>query len=77
MAAPVRRLAAGQFEQRLFDVPFDLDLVRSGWLRPVVKGGFQTFRDEALPQACNGARADAQGRDDLGVRIRLAAPRIR
>jgi hypothetical protein len=43
----------------------------------VVKGGFQTFRDASLPQAFNGARAGAQGRDDLGVRIRLAAPLIR
>ncbi len=43
----------------------------------MVQGGFQPFRDEALPQAFNGARAGAQGRDDLGVRIRLAAPLIR
>jgi hypothetical protein len=49
VAAPARRLAAGQFEQRLFDVACDLDLVRSGRLRPVVQGGFQPFRDEALP----------------------------
>jgi hypothetical protein len=77
VAAPARRLAAGQFEQPLFDVSLDLDLVWSGRLRPVVQGGFQTFRDESLPQALNGARAGAQGRDDLGVRIRLAAPLIR
>jgi hypothetical protein len=77
VAAPAWRLAAGQFEQRLFDVAFDLDLVRSGRLRPVVQGGLQPFRDESLPQTCNGARAGTQGRDDLGVRIRLAAPRIR
>jgi len=76
VAAPARRIAAGQFAQRLFDVSLDLDLVRSGRLRPVVQGGFQPFRDEALPQAFNGARAGAQGRDDLGVRIRLAAPLI-
>ena len=43
----------------------------------MVQGGFQPFRDASLPQAFNGARAGAQGRDDLGVRIRLAAPRIR
>ena len=77
MAAPARRIAAGQSEQPLFDVSLDLDLVWSGRLRPVVKGGFQTFRDESLPQALNGSRASAQGRDDLGVRIRLAAPLIR
>jgi hypothetical protein len=59
VAAPARRIAAGQFEQRLFDVSLDLDLVRSGRLRPVVKGGFQTFRDESLPQAFNGARVGA------------------
>jgi hypothetical protein len=61
VAAPARRLAAGQFEQRLFDVALDLDFVRSGRLRLVVKGGFQAFRDESLPQAFNGARAGAQG----------------
>ena len=77
MAAPTRRVAASQCEQCLFDVALHLDLVRSGRLRPVVKGGFQTFRDASLPQAFNGARAGAQGRDDLGVRIRLAAPFIR
>jgi hypothetical protein len=77
VAAPARWIAAGQFEQRLCDVPLTLDLVRSGRLRPVVKGGFQTFRDESLPQALNGSQAGAQGRDDLGVRIRLAAPLIR
>jgi hypothetical protein len=40
VAAPARRIAAGQFEQLLFDISLDLDLVRSGRLRPVVKGGF-------------------------------------
>jgi hypothetical protein len=77
VAAPARRIAAGQCEQLLFDVSLDLDLVWSGRLRPVLKGGFQTFRDESLPQALNRARAGAQGRDDLGLRIRLAEPRIR
>jgi len=77
VAAPARRIAAGQFEQPLFDVALNLDLVRSGRLRPVGKGGFQTFHNESLPQAFNGARAGAQGRDDLGVRIRLAASLIR
>jgi hypothetical protein len=61
VAAPARRIAAGQFEPRLFDVALDLDLVRSGRLRPVVKGGGQTFRDESLPQALNRSRAGAQG----------------
>jgi hypothetical protein len=77
VAAPARRIAAGQFEQLLFNVSLDLDLVRSGRLRPVVKGGFQTFRNESLPQALNRSRAGAQGRDDLGLRIRLAEPLIR
>jgi hypothetical protein len=43
----------------------------------VVQGSVQPFRDESLPQAFNGARAGAQRRDDLGVRIRLAASLIR
>lgn len=77
MAAPARRIAAGQFKQLLFNVSLDLDLVRSGRLRPVVKGGLQTFCDESLPQTLNRARAGAQGRDDLGLRIRLAEPLVR
>jgi len=77
VAAPARRIAAGQFKQLLFNVALDLDLVRSGRLRPVVQGGFQTFRDQSLPQALNRARARAQGRDDLSLRIRLASPHIR
>lgn len=77
MAAPVRRLATGQFEQPLFDVALDLDLVRSRRLRPVVQGGFQPFRHEALPETRNRAWAGPQGGDDLGIRIRLPAPRIR
>jgi hypothetical protein len=55
VAAPARRIAAGQFEQLLFDVALDLDLVWSRRLRPVVQGGFQTFRHESLPQALNRA----------------------
>jgi hypothetical protein len=77
VAAPARRIAAGQFEQLLFDVSLNLDLVRSGRLWPVVKGGFETFRDESLPQALNRSWAGAQGRDDLSRRIRLAEPLIR
>jgi hypothetical protein len=55
VAAPARRIAAGQFEQLLFGVALDLDLVWSRRLRPVVQGGFQTFRNESLPQALNRA----------------------
>jgi hypothetical protein len=77
VAAPARRIAAGQFEQLLFDVALDLDLIRSRRLRPVVQGGFQTFCNESLPQALNGSWAGAQGRDDLGLCIRLTKPLIR
>jgi hypothetical protein len=77
VAAPARRIAAGQFEPLLFDVALDLDLVWSRGLRPVVQGGFQTFRHASFPQALNRAQAGTQGRDDLGLRIRLTQPLIR
>jgi len=77
VAAPARRIATGQCEPLRFGVALALDLVWSRRLRPVVQGGFQTFRHASLPQALNRAQAGTQGRDDLGVRIRLAAPLIR
>jgi hypothetical protein len=77
VAAPVRRIAPGQFAQLLCDVTLDLDLVWSRRLRPVVQGGFQPFRHEALPQALNRSRAGPQSRDDLGLHIRLTKPLIR
>jgi hypothetical protein len=77
VAAPARRIAAGHCAQLLFDVALDLALVWSRRLGAVVQGGFQTFCHAALPQALNRARAGPQGRDDLGLRIRLTKPLIR
>jgi hypothetical protein len=77
VAAPARRIAAGQCEQLLFDVALDLDLVWSRRLRPVVQGGFQTCRHASLPQALNRSRAGPQGRDNLSLRIRLSKLLIR
>jgi hypothetical protein len=72
MAPALRRLATGQFEQLLLDVPLDLDLVRSWGLGPVVQGGFESLGDAALPQALDGSHTGRQNGGDLGVRVRLA-----
>jgi hypothetical protein len=76
VAPPPRRIAARQFDQLLFNVSLDLDLVRSRRLGPVVKGCFQAFCDESLPQALNRSQARAQSRDDLNVRTLVAVPLV-
>jgi hypothetical protein len=71
------RIATGQFEQLLFHVSLDLDLVRPRWLGPVVKSRFESLRHEALPHALNRPQADAQSRDGLGIGTRLALQLVR
>jgi hypothetical protein len=71
VAATTWRIAASEFDQLLLDVPLDLDLVWSRRLGSVVKGCFQPFGDEALPQALDRSQTDTQSRDDLGVRTRI------
>ena len=67
MAPAPGRVGAGQFDQLLFDVPPDLDLVRPGRLGAVIEGRLESLGDEPLPDAGDGPRAGAQGSDDLFI----------
>ena len=67
MTATTGRIGAGQFDQLLFDVPLDLDLVRPRRLRPVIDGRFDSFGDEPLSDTSDGSRADTDGRHDVLV----------
>ena len=77
MAPPARRVGAGQFDQLLFDVSFDLDLVRTSRPWPGIEGRLDPLGDETLPDASDGARAYTQSRDDVLVAATLAMYGIR
>jgi hypothetical protein len=59
------RVGASQSDELLFDVPPDLDLVRSGGLGSVIEGRQESLGDEPLPDAGDGPWAGSQGGDDL------------
>ncbi len=67
MATTFRGFATRQADQRLFDVPLDLDLVRPLRLRSGVEGGGESLGHQPLADAPDRAEADAQGGDDLLV----------
>jgi hypothetical protein len=71
------RVGASQFDELLFDVPLDLDLVRSGGLRSVIEGRLESLGDEPLPDAGDGPRAGAQGGDDLFIGVFLSPGVVR
>jgi hypothetical protein len=66
-APPFGRVGAGQFDELLFDVSTDLDLVRPGGLGPMVEGRQESLGDEPLPDAGDGPWAGPQGGDDLFI----------
>src|SRR5262249_49622755 len=61
----------------LFDVSFDLDLVRPLRLRPRVQSHRQTCGDQPPAETTEGANADAEGGNDLVVGVRSACGRVR
>jgi hypothetical protein len=73
LAAAFRRVATGQFDQPLFDVPLDLNLVRPLRLRPGVQGRRQAGGDQAPADTADRTEADAEGRDNRVIDV--AAPR--
>jgi hypothetical protein len=77
VAAAFGRVAARQLDQPLFDVSFDLDLVRPLRLRPGVQSRRQTGRDQSLADTTDSANADAEGSDDLVVGVRSTSGRVR
>jgi len=68
MAASARWVSTGQFDQFLFNVSFDLDLVWSSrpWLG--VEGRLNPVGDESLPDPSDSPKARAQGHDDATMR---------
>jgi hypothetical protein len=66
------RFAASQGNQLLFDVSFDLDLVRPRRLRLVVDGCLEAFGDETLPNTLDGPQTGSQSRHDLVIGAAIA-----
>jgi hypothetical protein len=64
-------------DQPLFDVSFDLDLVRSLRLRPGVQGRRQTCGDQTSADTADRADADTEGGDDLVVGVPSTRSRVR
>jgi hypothetical protein len=67
VATTFRGLTTRQADQRLFDVPLDLDFVRPLRLRAGGEGGGESLGNQPLADAPDRAEADAQGGDDLLV----------
>ena len=67
MAATTGRISTGQSDQLLFDIAFDLDLVRPRRLGPVVDGRPDPFDDKPFANAADSPQADAQGVANLFV----------
>jgi hypothetical protein len=56
VAAAFGRVAASQLDQPLFDVSFDLDLIRPLRLRPGVQSRRQTCSDQSLADTADGKK---------------------
>src|SRR5262249_44300759 len=77
LAAARGRLAASQLDQPLFDVAFDLDLVRPLGLRPGVQGRREAGGDQAAADTAGGTEADAEGSGDLLLGVPAAGGGVR
>ena len=77
VASPTGRVGAGQLDQLLFDVSFDLDLVRTCRLRPVIDRRLQSFDDKSFSDASDGLQAGTQGCDDFIVGVAFSPHAIR
>src|SRR5437016_5730896 len=64
---PLGRVAASQLDQPLLQVPFDLDLVRSGRLGLAVNRSQEAVGDKAVADARDRPEAGTQVRDDVVV----------
>jgi hypothetical protein len=77
LAAPAQWVSTGQFDQFLFNVSFDLDLVRSSRPWPGIESHIEPLGDESLPDTSDGPKARVQGRNDVLVAVSLAMDGIR
>lgn len=73
MAATLRGITAGQFEQTLLDIPLDLDLVGARWLSSAQQGEVHPLGNQLLADTGNRPQAGAQGSDDLLIGVFLSA----
>ena len=69
VTSPARRVGTGQLNQLLFHVPFDLDLVRTCRLRPVIDRRLQSFNDKSFADASNGFQTGAERSDNFIVGV--------
>jgi hypothetical protein len=77
VTSPTGRVGAGQFDQLLFHVSVDLDLVRTCRLRPVIDCRLQSFNDKSFPDAGDGLQAGTEGCDDFIVGVSFSPHTVR
>jgi hypothetical protein len=73
VATALGRIAAGQLDEPLFDIPLDLDLVRPRGLPLAQQGNVHSCRDQLAANPRHRPHAGAQSRDDLFVGVSLPA----
>jgi hypothetical protein len=69
MASATRRVRAGQLDQFLLDISFDLDLVWACRLWPVIDRRLQSFGDKSSSDPSDRPQSGAQGCDDFVVGV--------
>jgi len=69
MAPASGRVGACQFDQLLFHIPLNLDLVWPGGLGPGSDRGLDALGDKAFTDAGHGLQAGAESRDDVVVGV--------
>ncbi len=73
VATALGRIAAGQRDEPLLDIPLDLDLVRPRWLPLAQQGNVQSCRDQLSPNPRHRPQVGAQSRTDLLIGVFLPA----
>ena len=61
MAASFWGITTGDADQRLLDIPLDLDLVKPWWLWLVIQGSKQPFGDQAFADTVDRSGTDRHG----------------
>ena len=77
VTSPTGRVGAGQLDQFLFHVSFNLDPVRTCRLWPAIDRRLQSFDDKSSPDASNSLQAGTQSCDDLIVGVSFSRHAVR
>ena len=77
VTSPTRRVGTGQLDQLLFDVSFDLDLVRTCRLRPVINCRLQSFDDKSFSDVSDCLQTSTQSCDDFVGGVSFSSDTIR